>query len=169
MVMKKFIGWLVVVCIVVVLLVLLKFQVSDQLDRHYYEEHVATHMLPIATEPQARAARALVDQDEVFGQGLELIRGAKKRVMFGMYLFGGDIGDQVIDLLLQKQKEGGEVFMLLSSTSQDYEKAQEEEAETLKEITAGDEAGVPVVKPQYRQKMSKAKERGLNVRNADTG
>ncbi len=169
MVMKKFIGWLVVVCIVVVLLVLLKFQVSDQLDRHYYEEHVATHMLPIANEPQAMAARALVDQDEVFGQGLELIRGAKKRVMFGMYLFGGDIGDQVIDLLLQKQKEGVEVFMLLSSTSQDYEKAQEEEAETLKEITAGDEAGVPVVKPQYRQKMSKAKELGLNVRNADTG
>ena len=155
--MKKFLGWLALVCIGVALLVLVKFEVSDQLDRQYYEEHVATHMLPIADAPQPMAARALVDQDEVFGQGLELIRGAKKRVMLGMYLFGGDIGDQVIDLLLEKQKEGVKVFMLLSRTSQDYERAQKKEAETLKEIAIADEAGTPVVKPQYRQKMSKAK------------
>ena len=158
-----------VVCIGVGLLVLVKCEVSDQLDRQYYEEHVATHMLPIANAPQPMAARALVDQDEVFGQGLDLIRGAKKRVMFGMYLFGGDIGDQVIDLLLEKQKEGVEVYMLLSRTSQDYDRAQHKEAKTLAKIEAADEAGTPVVKPQYRQKMSKAKELGLNVRNADTG
>ncbi len=102
--MKKFLGWLALVCIGVGLLVLVKFEVSDQMDRQYYEKHVATHMLPITEEPQPMAARALVDQDEVFGQGLELIRSAKKRVMLGMYLFGGDIGDQVIDLLLEKQK-----------------------------------------------------------------
>jgi phosphatidylserine/phosphatidylglycerophosphate/cardiolipin synthase-like enzyme len=117
--MKKFIGWIAIVCIGVVVIVLVKIEVSDQLDRQYYEEHVATHMLPIDEKPQSMAARALVDQDEVFGQGLELIRGAKKQVMFGMYLFGGDIGDQVIDLLLEKQKEGVKVFMLLSKTSQD--------------------------------------------------
>ena len=156
-------------CIGVAVLVLVKCEVSDQLDRNYYEKHVATHMLPIAEDSQLMAARALVDQDEVFGQGLKLIRGAKKRVMFGMYLFGGDIGDQVVDLLLEKQKEGVEVFMLLSRTSQDYERAQRKEAETLVEIATADEAGTPVVKPQYRQKMSKAKELGLNVRNADTG
>ena len=167
--MKKFIGWIAIVCIGVVVIVLVKIEVSDQLDRQYYEEHVATHMLPIDEKPQSMAARALVDQDEVFGQGLELIRGAKKQVMFGMYLFGGDIGDQVIDLLLEKQKEGVKVFMLLSKTSQDYARAQEKEAETLEGIKAADEAGKPVVKPQYRQKMSKAKELGLNVRNADTG
>ena len=167
--MKRVLSWLALVCIGVAVLVLVKFEVSDQLDRQYYEEHVATHMLPIANEPQAMAARALVDQDEVFGEGLELIRGAKKRVMFGMYLFGGDIGDQVIDLLLQKQKEGVEVFMLLSRTSQDYERAQKKEVETLEEIAVAYEAGTPVAKPQYRQKMSKAKELGLNVRNADTG
>ena len=106
------------------MLVLVKCEVSDQLDRNYYEKHVATHMLPIAEDSQLMAARALVDQDEVFGQGLKLIRGAKKRVMFGMYLFGGDIGDQVVDLLLEKQKDGAEVFMLLSRTAQDYERAQ---------------------------------------------
>ena len=167
--MKKFLSWSALVCIGVALLVLVKFEVSDQMDRQYYEKHVATHMLPIAEKPQPMAARALVDQDEVFGQGLDLIRGAKKRVMVGMYLFGGDIGDQVIDLLLQKQKEGVKIFMLLSRTNQDYERAQEKEAETLEEIAAGDEAGTPVAKPQYRQKMSKAKELGLNVRNADTG
>jgi phosphatidylserine/phosphatidylglycerophosphate/cardiolipin synthase-like enzyme len=160
---------LALACIGVALLVLVKFGVSDQLDRQYYEKHVATHMLPIAEEAQPMAARALVDQDEVFGQGLELIRGAKKRVMFGMYLFGGDIGDQVIDLLLEKQKQGVEVFMLLSRTSQDYERAQKKEAETLEEIATAAETDTPVVKPQYRQKMSKAKELGLNVRNADTG
>ena len=115
------------------------------------------------------AARALVDQDEVFGEGLELIRGAKKQVMFGMYLFGGDIGDQVIDLLLKKQKEGVKVYMLLSRTSQDYERAQKKEAKTLAKIAQGEEAGTPVVKPHYRQKMSKAKALGLNVRNADPG
>jgi len=115
------------------------------------------------------AARALVDQDEVFGEGLELIRGAKKQVMFGMYLFGGDIGDQVIDLLLKKQKEGVKVYMLLSRTSQDYERAQKKEAKTLAKIAQGEDAGTPVVKPHYRQKMSKAKALGLNVRNADPG
>ncbi len=156
-------------CLGVGLLVLFTCEVSDQLDRQYYEKQVASHMLPIAAEPQPMAARALVDQDEVFGQGLELIRGAKKRVMFGMYLFGGDIGDQVIDLLLEKQKEGVEVYMLLSRTSQNYERAQKKEAETLAEIATADEAGTPVEKPQYRQKMSKAKKLGLNVRNADTG
>lgn len=167
--MKKFLSWSALVCIGVALLVLVKFEVSDQMDRQYYEKHVATHMLPIAEKPQPMAARALVDQDEVFGQGLEMIRGAKKQVMFGMYLFGGDIGDQVIDLLLDKQKEGVEIFMLLSRTSQDYERAQKKEAETLEEIAVADEAGTPVAKPQYRQKMSKAKELGLNVRNADPG
>ena len=167
--MKKFLGWLAIVCIGVVVVVLIKIEVSDQLDRQYYEEHVATHMLPIAEKPHSMAARALVDQDEVFGQGLELIRGAKKQVMFGMYLFGGDIGDRVIDLLLEKQKDGVKVFMLLSKTSQDYARAQKKEAETLEGIAAADEAGKPVVKPQYRQKMSKANELGLNVRNADTG
>ncbi len=167
--MKKFLSWSALVCIGVALLVLVKFEVSDQMDRQYYEKHVATHMLPIAEKPQPMAARALVDQDEVFGQGLEMIRGAKKQVMFGMYLFGGDIGDQVIDLLLEKQKEGVEIFMLLSRTSQDYERAQKKETETLEEIAVADEAGTPVAKPQYRQKMSKAKELGLNVRNADPG
>ena len=167
--MKKFLSWSALVCIGVALLVLVKFEVSDQMDRQYYEKHVATHMLPIAEKSQPMAARALVDQDEVFGQGLEMIRGAKKQVMFGMYLFGGDIGDQVIDLLLEKQKEGVEIFMLLSRTSQDYERAQKKEAETLEEIAVADEAGTPVAKPQYRQKMSKAKELGLNVRNADPG
>ncbi|MDA9961989.1 phosphatidylserine/phosphatidylglycerophosphate/cardiolipin synthase family protein [Opitutales bacterium] len=167
--MKKFLSWSALVCIGVALLVLVKFEVSDQMDRQYYEKHVATHMLPIGEKPQPIAARALVDQDEVFGQGLEMIRGAKKQVMFGMYLFGGDIGDQVIDLLLEKQKEGVEIFMLLSRTSQDYERAQKKEAETLEEIAVADEAGTPVAKPQYRQKMSKAKELGLNVRNADPG
>jgi phosphatidylserine/phosphatidylglycerophosphate/cardiolipin synthase-like enzyme len=59
--------------------------------------------------------------------------------------------------------------MLLSRTSQDYERAQKKEAETLEEIATAAETDTPVVKPQYRQKMSKAKELGLNVRNADTG
>ena len=144
-------------------------KISDQLDRHYYNTRVAPHMLPIGEEPRPMAARALVDQDEVFGEGLELIRGAKKQVMFGMYLFGGDIGDQVIDLLLKKQKEGVKVYMLLSRTSQDYERAQKKEAKTLAKIVQGEEAGTPVVKPHYRQKMSKAKALGLSVRNADPG
>jgi phosphatidylserine/phosphatidylglycerophosphate/cardiolipin synthase-like enzyme len=69
--MKRFLSWLALVCIGVALLVLVKFEVSDQLDRQYYEKQVATHMLPIANESQPMAARALVDQDEVFGQGLE--------------------------------------------------------------------------------------------------
>lgn len=144
-------------------------KVSDQLDRQYYNRRVAQHMLSIADMSQPMAARALVDQDEVFEQGLDLIRGAKKRVMFGMYLFGGDIGDQVIDLLLEKQEEGVEVYMLLSRTSQNYDRAQRKESETLAKIEAAAEAGSPVVKPQYRQKMSKAKSLGLNVRNADPG
>ena len=144
-------------------------KVSDQLDRQYYNRRVAPHMLSIADMSQPMAARALVDQDEVFGQGLDLIRGAKKRVMFGMYLFGGDIGDQVIDLLLEKQEEGVEVYMLLSRTFQNYDRAQKKESETLAKIEAAAEAGSPVVKPQYRQKMSKAKSLGLNVRNADPG
>ena len=76
--MKRVLSWLALVCIGVAVLVLVKFEVSDQLDRQYYEEHVATHMLPIANEPQAMAARALVDQDEVFGEGLELIRGEEE-------------------------------------------------------------------------------------------
>jgi phosphatidylserine/phosphatidylglycerophosphate/cardiolipin synthase-like enzyme len=144
-------------------------KVSDQLDRQYYNRRVAPHMLSIADMSQPMAARALVGQDEVFGQGLDLIRGAKKRVMFGMYLFGGDIGDQVIDLLLEKQEEGVEVYMLLSRTFQNYNRAQKKESETLAKIEAAAEAGSPVVKPQYRQKMSKAKSLGLNVRNADPG
>ena len=49
-------------------------------------------------------------------------------VVSQVILFGGDIGDQVIDLLLEKQKEGVEVYMLLSRTSQDYERAQKKEA-----------------------------------------
>ena len=150
-------------------LLLVGCKVSDQLDRQYYNKRVAPHMLSIADTPQPMAARALVDQDEVFGQGLDLIRGAKKQVMFGMYLFGGDIGDQVIDLLLEKQKEGVEVYMLLSRTFQDYDRAQKKEAKTLTKIAAAAEAGTPVVKPQYRQKMSKAEAVGLNVRNADPG
>ena len=144
-------------------------KVSDQMDRHYYNARVAPHMLPVEDKSQIMAAKALVDQDEVFGEGLDLIRGAKKQVMFGMYLFGGDIGDQVIDLLLKKQKEGVKVYMLLSRTSQDYERAQKKEAKTLAKIAQGEEAGTPVVKPHYRQKMSKAKALGLNVRNADPG
>ena len=80
-----------------VCLFLVGCKVSDQLDRHYYNSRVAQHMLPIDNGPQTMAARALVDQDEVFEEGLDLIRGAKKQVMFGMYLFGGDIGDQVKD------------------------------------------------------------------------
>jgi phosphatidylserine/phosphatidylglycerophosphate/cardiolipin synthase-like enzyme len=144
-------------------------KLSDQLDRQYYNKRVAPHMTSIADSPKPMAARALVDQEEVFGQGLELIRSAKKQVMFGMYLFGGDIGDQVIDLLLEKQKEGVEVYMLLSRTLQDYDRAQRKEAKTLAKIEASIEAGTPVVKPQYRQKMAKAKALGLRVRNADPG
>jgi phosphatidylserine/phosphatidylglycerophosphate/cardiolipin synthase-like enzyme len=152
-----------------VCLLLVGCKISDQMDRQYYNARVASHMLPIADEPKLMAARPLVDKDEVFAEGLDLIRGAKKRVMFGMYLFGGDIGDQVIDLLLEKQKEGVEVYMLLSRTSQDYDRAQKKEAKTLAQVAAGAEAGTPVVKPHYRQKMSKAKALGLNVRNADPG
>lgn len=144
-------------------------RISDQLDRSYYKRHVAPHMLPIAETARPMAARALVDQDEVFGQGLELIRSAKKQVMFGMYLFGGNVGDEVIDLLLEKQKEGVAVYMLLSRTFQSYDRAQKKEAKTLATLAAAAEAGVPLVKPHYRQKMSKAKALGLNVRNADTG
>jgi hypothetical protein len=65
-------------------LLLVGCKVSDQLDRQYYNKREAPHMMSIADMSQPMVARALVDQDEVFGQGLDLIHVAKKRVMFGM-------------------------------------------------------------------------------------
>ncbi len=109
----------------------------------------------------------LVDKDEVFSESLALIRSAKRQVMFGMYLFGGDIGDRVIDLLLEKQAEGVKVYMVLTRTRQSFETARRKEEKILADLKKAESEGRPVDKPPYRQKMSRAKAVGLPVVHAE--
>ncbi len=136
--------------------------------RRYYETKVRSHLLIPDWLYHDAAFKQLVDKDEVFPETLELIRSAKKRIMFGMYLFGGDLGDQVIDELLNKQKAGVQVHMVLTKTRQSYKSALKQEVKILAELERARKAGNPVAKPPYRQKMSKAMAAGLPVVNAET-
>jgi len=136
--------------------------------RGYYEDHVAQKVhMPEWTDMEV-AAKRLLDKDEVFPEALELIRSAKERVFFGMYLFGGKIGDDVIDALLEKQKQGVKVFMVLSKTRQSYEDAVRKQQKIFEDLYEAEKEGNPVEKPPYMQKVSKAKAMGLPVVHAET-
>ena len=136
--------------------------------RNYYEKEVANKIHQPTFSNRELVAKQLLDKDEVFPEALDLIKSARSKIFFGMYLFGGSIGDQVIEALLRKQSEGVKVFMVLSKTRQSYEDAQRKQQAIFEELYEAERDGNPVEKPPYMQKVSKAKAVGLPVVHAET-
>jgi cardiolipin synthase A/B len=136
--------------------------------RNHYENHLASKIYMPDWSEKELVSKKLIDKQEIFSEALDLIRSAKKQVYFGMYLFGGKIGDDVIEALLEKQSQGVKVYMALSKTRQSYESAQEKQRKIFEELYEAEEGGSPVEKPPYMQKISKAKALGLPVVHAET-
>lgn len=136
--------------------------------RGHYEKHIAPQLHQLDWQNHELVAKKLVDKDEVFPKTIELIESAKKQIFFGSYLFGGKIGDDILAALKKKQDQGVNVFLVLSKTSQSYDKAKLKEQEIFDELHEAEKAGNPVIKPPYMQKMSKAKAMGIPTVHAET-
>jgi phosphatidylserine/phosphatidylglycerophosphate/cardiolipin synthase-like enzyme len=136
--------------------------------RGYYEKHVAQKLHKMDYGYHDCAVNIKMDKDEVYGAALDMMESAKKQIMFNMYLFGGQIGEDVLAVLERKRSEGVEVFLLLSKVKQSFETAEEKQKQIFEELYESEQKGEHVEKPPYMQKMSKAIHMGFPVINAET-
>ncbi|MCO4781559.1 MAG: phosphatidylserine/phosphatidylglycerophosphate/cardiolipin synthase family protein [Candidatus Cloacimonetes bacterium] len=135
--------------------------------RSYYKKHIQPTLQTLDYQYKACAVKKLEDQDQVYPNALDMMRRAKKSILFNMYLFGGKIGDDVIEVAKQKMDEGVAVYFVLSKTKQSYEDAEKARAKTVTMLAEAEERGEPIEKPPYLQTISKAKEVGIPVVHAD--
>lgn len=133
--------------------------------RKYYKKHIRPHLQKIDLNTYKPCAmKILVDDKQVFSAALELMKNAKRSIMFNMYLFGGTIGEQVIDIMMKKQAEGVKIYCILAEPKKkdNSESVWDEENEyrTVKDRSD--------VKPPYYEKATLAYERGLPIVHAET-
>jgi phosphatidylserine/phosphatidylglycerophosphate/cardiolipin synthase-like enzyme len=152
----------------------------------YYKENLEKRMLPVGQESFDSASRILVGQEEIYPRALEMIRDAKEQILFDMYLFGGEIADQMLEILDEKHKQGVIVRLILSPVRRSekkeevgnrtqifeslYNESVEEQAiysyPTPEGFTVQEEAD-DYVKPPYRPRVLKAIKMGLPVVHAN--
>ncbi|MGM0607067.1 MAG: phospholipase D-like domain-containing protein [Candidatus Muiribacteriota bacterium] len=81
----------------------------------YYKRNLENKMLDIDYfNFQACAAKLFIDSDEVYTRALEMFESAEESIYFSMYLFGGTIGEKILDILEQKIDDGVDVRLILS-------------------------------------------------------
>ncbi len=114
------------------------------------------------------AAKKLEDKQQVFSAALSMIESANQSIYFNMYLFGGDIGDQILSLLTEKQNQGVQVLLILDGEADSYTQARKKNTAISEKIKYQASINRPVVKPDFRQKSSKAKGLGLPVAHMET-
>lgn len=135
--------------------------------RSYYKKNILPTMQTLDYQYKACAVKKLENQEEVYPNALDMMRRAKKSILFNMYLFGGKIGDDVIEIAKQKMDEGVAVYFVLSKTKQSYEDAEKARAKAITTLAEAEERGEPIEKPPYLQTISKAKALGIPVVHAD--
>jgi cardiolipin synthase len=140
----------------------------------YYKNHLAEKMLPVGKDSFDCAAEVLVDRDQVYPAALEMMRSAKKQILFNMYLFGGKIGEDVLDILIDKRKEGVQIHLILPKpkkfgSSEELEQPEHGQRHIFETLYQLEPKFVdPEIKPPYYEKISKAIELDLPVVHADT-
>ncbi|MCJ8344722.1 phosphatidylserine/phosphatidylglycerophosphate/cardiolipin synthase family protein [bacterium] len=135
--------------------------------RSYFKKHIQPTLETLDYQYKDCAVKKLENQDEVYPNALDMMRRAKKSILFNMYLFGGKIGDDVIEIAKQKMDEGVAVYFVLSKTKQSFEKAEKSRKKSMKLLSDAEERGEPIEKPPYMQTISKAIELGIPVVHAD--
>ncbi|PCJ18542.1 MAG: hypothetical protein COB02_10390 [Candidatus Cloacimonadota bacterium] len=135
--------------------------------RAYFKKNIQPTLHTLDFQYKTCAVKKLEDEHEVYPNALDMMRRAKKTILFNMYLFGGKIGNDVIELAKQKMDEGVSVYFVLSKTRQSFEKAEAATNKSLKLLADAEERGEPIQKPPYMQTISKAKELGIPVVHAD--
>lgn len=138
----------------------------------YYKNHLADHMFPVGQESFDCAAEVLLDRHQVYPAALEMMRSAKKQILFNMYLFGGKIGEDVLEILMAKRQEGVQIHLILPKpkSSGSFEELEQPEQGHIFETLYRLEPKLvdPSIKPPYYEKISKAIALDLPVVHADT-
>ncbi|MBF0410352.1 MAG: phosphatidylserine/phosphatidylglycerophosphate/cardiolipin synthase family protein [Candidatus Riflebacteria bacterium] len=156
--MKKLLSALIVLFFIAGSLSALDFSTKPHgvCTKDFFRDVLSPNLLNIDEGYSACAAKVLIDKEEVFPVSLELMSKAKKSIFFQMYLFGGNLGDQIIDLLEKKMDEGVKVCLILSKTNKSLEEAEKRERKVFEKLHKLEEKGTPAVKPPYLQKVSRA-------------
>jgi len=130
--------------------------------RQYYKKHLEKKLYRIDFETSKQCAvKAYVDKDEVFGRALEIMKNAKKSILFNMYLFGGKIGEDVINIMLDKMRHGVEVYCVVPEP-----KNNDDDEDFFKSDTKFSRK--KSAKPPYYEKVSMLVEKGIPAVFAET-
>ncbi|MFA5479415.1 MAG: phosphatidylserine/phosphatidylglycerophosphate/cardiolipin synthase family protein [Candidatus Muiribacteriota bacterium] len=137
----------------------------------YYRDTIEPRLLEVDFyNYQPCAVRVFQDSDEVYTRALELLDSAKTSIMFNMYLFGGTIGERVINVLEKKREQGVKIYMVLPKTKS----RSEQNGNYYEYYGFYDEEFEPrmtrdsSVKPPYKQKISEVLKRNFPVVHTET-
>jgi len=137
--------------------------------RKYFKDNIKDELLKLDFENyKPCAVRVLVDKDEVFPRALEMMKEAKKSVMFNMYLFGGELGENIVNILKEKIEQGVQVYMIMPEGKDSKENGEFDEFHERGYIGRPEARGGHDVKPPYKEKISYAIEQELPVVHAET-
>lgn len=140
----------------------------------YYQKNFASQMeLPKSTYSEA-VFRLFVDKDEVYPAAWEMIQNAETSILFDMYLFGGEIADHMLSLLVEKMKAGVEVRLILDEPKRNEDARAVNQQEIFSELYGENVAEFqPVesrsldVKPPFKPKVAKAIALGIPIVHAE--
>ena len=67
---------------------------------------------PLNWQGSHNEVELLIDQDEIYPRALEMINRAQKTIDFNIFLWGGKVGEQILDALVAAQKRGVRVRVI---------------------------------------------------------
>ena len=72
---------------------------------------------PLNWQGSTNEVELLIDQQEIYPRALEMINRAKKSICFNIFLWGGEIGEQILSALLAAQERGVRVRIMTAPGS----------------------------------------------------
>ncbi len=103
-----------IIILIVIILSVLKRKRKVYTEKEIYEKKIRPELFYVNTEAAIPGAcRILIDRDEIFPEIFALLEKAEKYIYFNMFLFGGEIADNTLELLSRIQQKGVKVIMIL--------------------------------------------------------
>ena len=72
---------------------------------------------PLNWQGSQNEVELLIDQDEIYPRALEMIKRAKKTIDFNIFLWGGEVGEQILDSLVAAKERGVRVRVMTAPGS----------------------------------------------------